>query len=31
MARSGLLGRDFLGLFTVTIDTRAGFVTLAPE
>jgi hypothetical protein len=27
----GLLGRDFLGLFTVTIDTRAGFVTLAPE
>jgi hypothetical protein len=31
MARSGLLGRDFLGLVTVTIDTRAGFVTLAPE
>jgi len=27
----GLLGRDFLGLFTVTIDARAGVVTLAPE
>ena len=26
-----LLGRDFLGLFTVTIDARAGVVTLAPE
>ena len=27
----GLLGRDFLGAFTVTIDARAGCVTLAPE
>ena len=27
----GLLGRDFLAAFTVTIDTRAGLVTLAPE
>ena len=27
----GLLGRDFLGAFTVTIDARAGVVTLAPE
>jgi len=27
----GLLGRDFLGAFTVTIDARAGIVTLAPE
>ena len=27
----GLLGRDFLGLYTVTIDTLAGVVTLSAE
>lgn len=27
----GLLGRDFLDLFKVTIDSRAGVVTLAPH
>lgn len=27
----GLLGRDFLDRFTVTIDNRGGFVTLAPR
>ena len=27
----GLLGRDGLGASTVTIDTLAGVVTLAPE
>ena len=28
---AGLLGRDFIGAFTVTIDARAGVVTLALE
>ena len=27
----GLLGRDFLGQFTVTVDTVAGRVTLSPR
>ena len=27
----GLLGRDFLSLFSVTIDTRASVVTLEPN
>jgi hypothetical protein len=27
----GLLGRDFLDRFTVTIDSKAGVVTLAPK
>jgi hypothetical protein len=27
----GLLGRDFLDQFTVTIDSKAGIVTLAPK
>jgi hypothetical protein len=27
----GLLGRDFLSLFSVTIDTRASIVTLEPN
>ena len=27
----GLLGRDFLGAFAVTIDAQAGVVTFAPE
>jgi hypothetical protein len=27
----GLLGRDFLDQFTVTIDTAAGRVTLSPK
>ena len=27
----GVLGRDFLGRFTVTVDTAAGRVTLSPR
>ena len=27
----GLLGRDFLNHFTVTVDSKAGIVTLAPK
>lgn len=27
----GLLGRDFLGRFSVTIDAKEGIVTLAPK
>jgi hypothetical protein len=27
----GLLGRDFLDQFNVTIDSRSGLVTLAPR
>jgi hypothetical protein len=31
LQEAGLLGRQFLGAFTVTIDAGAGFITLAPE
>jgi hypothetical protein len=30
-AADGLLGRDFLAHFNVTIDSKAGVVTLAPN